>query len=135
MSELDGLIRQSPELVTAKVLNRLSPKITFWGGNKKLDLWILKELEETNTFISNIPGRRSISGMTTRLYERAIEVVQLAADYHGREIVYMFQSKIPTMISWARDPEKGGRVFIWSRIGDTEDEFYGEQVFHPRNQS
>jgi hypothetical protein len=126
------MIRQSPELITPKVLDKLSPKITFRGGDKKLELWLLMELEEANTFISNIPGRRSIPGMTTRLYERAKEAIQLAADYRGSEIIYMFDSKIPAMINWARDPEKGGRVFSWSRINDSGSEFYGEQVFYPR---
>lgn len=98
----------------AERLSVIPTQITLEAGNKILVLSIDSYAAIAATRIDTIPNKPKTLGATTELYRQAFEIIKKAAAIIQEPIEYSFTTDNPTLIVWARHPEKGVAVFQWN---------------------
>ncbi len=100
-------------------------------GDKRLIVSVYGD-DTSETDVKKIEGRKK-PGSTTTLYRRGRELIQLEADARARSITYTFDTKDPSMMIWARHPQKGGEAFPdWVVENNSLWRFSASVTFHPK---
>lgn len=84
-----------------------------------------------STVVTASSSVEKIPGDTTRLYESAFNFMQSLADIYGKTFVYEFMTHEESLEAWARDPEKGQRVFNWDSFGERGRDFVAKKIINP----
>ena len=108
-------------------------------GDKRLKLFVDPFGEQAQTKIETIEGTDPEPGATTFLYERALRVMKDLVNEYRIAIVYYFYTTNPKMIAWAKDRNKGMRIFNWDYLREEQDPDTGiiqldaRKCIHPSN--
>ena len=83
----------------------------FTEGNKRLTLFVMGN--QARTSVRNIKGVSRQTGSMTEVYSKARGVMQQVANTTGEPVYYTYFGKNRKLTAWARDLEKGKKIFRW----------------------
>lgn len=88
------------------------------AGNKSLTLTFHESMISFSSFLGSVSGIPKEKGATTRLFERAAQIMQIKANQLERKVSFTFNTEVSGLIGWAQDPAQGSGVFEWDFIYD-----------------
>lgn len=109
----------------------LTQSFNFQVGDKRLSLTVHKDTSRAFTTIRKT-GDPYQPGATTQVYELARDTLERLASDLPAGLMYEFHTENSKLSAWAKDAEKGERIFAWDEIVDIADGVFALKFFPPK---